>query len=70
MEHAEIALNVAGRQGVRTPFVISAEGSDRTEIGPLSGGDQPSYSHMLDHALLEWGHGVLFDVSSIHNQWC
>jgi hypothetical protein len=61
MEHVEIALNVARRQGVRTPFVIGGEGADCPEIGPLGGGDEPSYSHILDHALLEWGHGVLLD---------
>jgi integrase len=52
MEHVEIALHVARRQGVRTPFVISGEVADRPEIGPLGGGDQPSYGHILDHALL------------------
>src|SRR4029450_11152614 len=48
MEHAEIALNVARRQGVRTPFVVGGEVADRPEIGPLGGGDESSYSHILD----------------------
>src|SRR5262249_39687321 len=61
MEHVEIALNVARRQGVRAALVIGGEGADCPEIGPLGGGDEPSYSHILDHALLEWGHGVLLD---------
>src|SRR3989442_1886108 len=64
MEHAEIALNVARRQGVRTAFVIGGEVSDRPEIGPLGRGDEPTDGHVFDHALLEWGHGVLLDVSS------
>jgi hypothetical protein len=45
--------------GVRTPFVIGGEVADCPEIGPLGGGDEPTDGHVLDHALLEWGHGVL-----------
>src|SRR5262245_31489734 len=47
MEQVEIALNIARRQGVRTALVIGGEVADCPEIGPLGGGDKPSYSHIL-----------------------
>jgi hypothetical protein len=59
MEHDEIALNIARRQSVRTAFVIDSEVADCPEISPLGGEDEPTDGHVLDHALLEWGHGVL-----------
>jgi hypothetical protein len=59
MEPEEIALNIACRQGVRAPLVIGGEVSDRSEIDPLGGGDEPTDGHVFDHTLLEWGHGVL-----------
>jgi hypothetical protein len=59
MEHEEIALKIARRQGVRTALVRGGEVADRPKIGPLGRGDEPTNGHILDHALLEWGHGVL-----------
>jgi hypothetical protein len=59
MEHEEIALNVARRQGVRATLVIGGEVSNRPEIDPLGGWDEPPDGHVFDHTLLEWGHGVL-----------
>src|SRR5262245_7810608 len=43
MEHVEIALNIARRQGVRTALVIGGKVADCPEIGSLGGGDEPSY---------------------------
>jgi hypothetical protein len=59
MELEEIALNVACRQGVGATLVIGGEVSDRPEIDPLGGWDEPTDGHVVDHTLLEWGHGVL-----------
>ena len=39
--------------------VIGGEASDRSEIDPLRGGDEPTDGHVFDHTLLGWGHGVL-----------
>jgi len=52
MEHEEIALNVARREGVGTPFVIGGEVPDRPQIHLLRGGNQPPHRHRLNHALL------------------
>ena len=38
---------------------IGSEVADCPEISPLGGEDEPTDGHVLDHALLEWRHGVL-----------
>jgi hypothetical protein len=62
MEQEEIALDVARRQGVRAALVISGEVPDRAQIDLLGRFREPTDSHILDHALLEWRHGVLLPV--------